>query len=148
TALTAEWDIPLISALYTKVANAPLTTVDLAALVVAIPATTLSKLVYQRSPFPDDAAVAAFKTSFTAATVTQHLSHATAAPTSAAGPVVATAEPTQAPRTVPPDASIFFRMVALVNRGVFIYTDTALDIDPEADEKPWLNTLALVQEWV
>ena len=138
SALTAEWTIPLISQLYTKVANAPLTTLDLISLAVAIPATTLSKLLYQRSPFPDDTALAAFTNTFTVASLTQHLPGGSTAPTTS----------TPAPRSVPPEVSAFFGLAALVNRGLFIFTDTALDADPDAGDMQWLNTLALVQEWL
>ncbi len=145
SALTAEWKIPLISPLYAKVAQAPLTTVDLVSLAVAIPANALSRLVYQRSPFPDDAALTRFKGTFSVASLTRHLPGTPA--TTDALPRVAETEPTDPPAG-PSAVAITFGMIGLFNRAVFIFTDTWLDADPEAEDKAWLNTLALAQGWL
>ena len=144
--LAAEWKIPLISPLYAKIAHAPLTTIDLVSLAVAIPANTLSKLVYQRSPFPDDNALARFTGTFTVASLTQQLPRTTST-TAEALPLVAATEATDPPPG-PSGVAITFGMIGLVNRGIFIFTDTWLDADPEAGDKAWLNTLALAQGWL
>ncbi|HYR12262.1 MAG TPA: hypothetical protein VEQ60_31030, partial [Longimicrobium sp.] len=66
-ALFAEWEIPVVSQLYKLFTGESLsiTPVDVAAWVVAIPSTLLSKVVLNRSPYPDDAALQRFKEGFT-----------------------------------------------------------------------------------
>ena len=59
------YTIPLVSELYEKIASAPLTALDLAALMAAIPATIFYKAVYGAAPFPSDSSVDEFKRNFT-----------------------------------------------------------------------------------
>jgi hypothetical protein len=70
--LNASWDIPFVSQFYSWITNgATLTTIDLIALVAAIPATLLYKILYDAAPFPDAASVTAFESSFSAQTMLQ-----------------------------------------------------------------------------
>lgn len=66
--LTAELDIPFVSALYQFVTgkDSGPSLLDLMSMVIAVPATILYKLVTQTAPFPDDASVTAFQQAFTA----------------------------------------------------------------------------------
>ncbi len=59
------YTIPSVSELYEKIASAPLTALDLAALMAAIPATIFYKVVYGAAPFPSDLSVDEFKRNFT-----------------------------------------------------------------------------------
>jgi hypothetical protein len=63
--LKAECDVPFVSAFYQWLAKAPLTPLDLVALIAAIPTTALYKAVTKAAPFPDQASVDLFKTSYT-----------------------------------------------------------------------------------
>lgn len=70
--LNAAWNIPFVSAFYSFLTDgAALTTLDLIALVVAVPATILYKITFGAAPFPDAASVTAFEQSFTAQTMLQ-----------------------------------------------------------------------------
>jgi hypothetical protein len=70
--LNAKWNIPFVSALYSWITDgAELTTIDLFALVMAIPTTILYKVIEGVAPFPDDASVRAFEQSFNAQTMLQ-----------------------------------------------------------------------------
>ena len=70
--LDAAWNIPLLSPLYEKISGgAELTTLDLIALVAAVPVTISYKVMEGRAPFPDDASLAAFTESFTASSMLQ-----------------------------------------------------------------------------
>ncbi|MGH3692918.1 MAG: hypothetical protein ACRDRX_02755 [Pseudonocardiaceae bacterium] len=66
-ALFARWEIPIVSQLYRLFTGKGLTItpVDVAAWVVAIPATIFSKVVVGRSPWPDDEDLKRFERSFT-----------------------------------------------------------------------------------
>jgi hypothetical protein len=65
--LNEDWDIPFVSQLYSFITDgASLTTLDLVALIVAIPMTLLYKLANGAAPFPDGASVDQFKASVTA----------------------------------------------------------------------------------
>lgn len=65
--LNEEWDIPFVSQFYSFITHgAKLTTIDLMALVLAVPTTILYKVVYNHAPFPDAASVDAFKAAFSA----------------------------------------------------------------------------------
>lgn len=65
--LNAEWNIPFVSDLYRLVTNgSKLTTLDLVALVLAVPGTILFKALKGAAPFPDSGSVAQFKTSLNA----------------------------------------------------------------------------------
>lgn len=64
-ALETHWDIPLVSPLYRRLTGgSELTTLDLIALVNAVPTTIAYKLLHEQAPFPDDAALEAYKASF------------------------------------------------------------------------------------
>jgi hypothetical protein len=64
---TEAWDIPLVSDLYRRITDgSELTTLDLIALMAAVPATIVYKGVNGSAPFPDEASVTAFKGSFNA----------------------------------------------------------------------------------
>lgn len=74
--LKAEWDIPFVTTFYryiTTDADHPngsaLTLLDLLSLVIAIPGTTLFKILKGKSPFADKDSVDAFKKSFTSSTM-------------------------------------------------------------------------------
>ncbi len=58
-ALDASIDIPVISAIYKKVARADLSLLDLVCLLAAIPVTVGYKLIVQAAPFPDNATTTA-----------------------------------------------------------------------------------------
>ncbi|MEY3441895.1 MAG: hypothetical protein RLZZ519_176, partial [Bacteroidota bacterium] len=59
--LNAEWKIPLVSELYQSITGGgKLTFLNLACLIVAVPATPIYKLAIGRSPFPDEAAIEGF----------------------------------------------------------------------------------------
>jgi hypothetical protein len=66
--LTEEWEIPIVSQLYQLITGESLTfrPMQLFALIVAIPATLLYKIVKGEAPFPDDAALGRFTGTFTA----------------------------------------------------------------------------------
>jgi hypothetical protein len=65
--LNAEWKIPFVSDLYRLVTNgSALTTLDLVALVLAVPGTILYKATQSAAPFPDNDSVTRFKTSLNA----------------------------------------------------------------------------------
>jgi hypothetical protein len=65
--LTEPWEIPLISSLYSWITDgSELTTLDLTAMIAAIPTTIFYKVLYDEAPFPDAASVTAFKASFNA----------------------------------------------------------------------------------
>ncbi len=67
TMLNEEWNIPVVSQLYSSIADgAALTTLDLVALMIAIPTTIVYKGEFDAAPFPTQASVAAFKQSFNA----------------------------------------------------------------------------------
>lgn len=65
--LQESWDIPFISDLYTEYISPgnELTALDLFSLMVAIPTTIIYKVVAQEAPFPDDAALRSFRSSYT-----------------------------------------------------------------------------------
>jgi len=65
TMLSEEWKIPFVSDFYKWLTGDDLTLIDLFALVLAIPATVAFKLLQRAAPFPDDASVTAFTSSFT-----------------------------------------------------------------------------------
>lgn len=68
--LNEEWDIPFLSQFYSSITRgAKLSTVDLMALVVAVPTTILYKVIYAHAPFPDAASLASFKAAFSAQTM-------------------------------------------------------------------------------
>lgn len=74
--LKAEWDIPFVTAFYRFITTdaghpdgSPLTLLDLLSLVIAIPTTTLFKILKGKSPFPDKTRVESFESSFTSATM-------------------------------------------------------------------------------
>jgi hypothetical protein len=70
--LNEAWNIPFVSAFYSWLTNgSTLTTIDLLALLIAIPATPLYKVIEGVAPFPDDSSVTAFENSFTAQTMLQ-----------------------------------------------------------------------------
>jgi hypothetical protein len=73
--LTAELDIPFVSALYQFVTgkDSGPSLMDLLSMVIAVPATILYKLVMGEAPFPDDASVAAFQQAFTAEALLQRV---------------------------------------------------------------------------
>ena len=63
--LKQDWNIPFVSDLYEDVTNSHLTTLDLGALIVAIPATVIYKITHnQMAPFPDEESVMQFKSVF------------------------------------------------------------------------------------
>jgi hypothetical protein len=65
--LNAEWNIPFVSDLYRLVTNgSKLTTLDLVALVLAVPGTILYKALKGVAPFPDSDSVAQFNSSLNA----------------------------------------------------------------------------------
>lgn len=65
--LNEEWNIPFVSQLYSFITGgSTLTTLDLVALLVAVPTTILYKIAHDSAPFPDDASVTAFESSFDA----------------------------------------------------------------------------------
>ena len=57
--LEAAIDIPVLSWVYQKYAGAPLSFMDLACLITAIPATIIYKIAHGTAPFPDDATTTA-----------------------------------------------------------------------------------------
>lgn len=57
--LEAPISIPVLSPIYQAIAGAPLSALDLACLVVAIPTTILYKVAMNAAPFPDDATTTA-----------------------------------------------------------------------------------------
>jgi hypothetical protein len=57
--LDATIDIPVLSWMYKKFAHAPLSFMDLACLITAIPATIIYKIAHGTAPFPDDATTSA-----------------------------------------------------------------------------------------
>jgi hypothetical protein len=69
--LKAEWKIPLVTAFYSHITNgSPLTILDVLSLVIAIPTTTIFKLLRVKdgkAPFPDQQSVEDFKRLFTSA---------------------------------------------------------------------------------
>jgi hypothetical protein len=70
--LNAEWNIPFVSDLYSMITNgATLTTIDLFALIAAIPTTALYKIVQGNAPFADEASVTTFKSLFSSQTMLQ-----------------------------------------------------------------------------
>ena len=70
--LNAAWNIPLLSALYSKISNgAELTTLDLIALVIAVPATITYKAIQDKAPFPDDTSLTTFRASVNAQSMLQ-----------------------------------------------------------------------------
>jgi hypothetical protein len=72
TLLNESWDIPVISQLYSFVTGgSDLTTLDLIALIAAIPVTFTYKIIYNSSPFPDGDSLSAFKNAFSAQTMLQ-----------------------------------------------------------------------------
>ncbi|MFV3406424.1 hypothetical protein ACNFIC_21100 [Pseudomonas sp. NY15463] len=65
--MNAKWNIPFVSDLYRFITNgSDLTTLDLMALVLAVPGTILFKVMQNAAPFPDQASVSRFKAAFTA----------------------------------------------------------------------------------
>ena len=73
TLLNEDWSIPLVSEIYQMASGKSLTfkPIDLFALIVAIPTTSVYKVIKQVAPYPDDAAVADLKANFTAAWLAQ-----------------------------------------------------------------------------
>ena len=70
--LNEPWNIPFVSQFYSFITGgSTLTTLDLVALIAAVPSTILYKLSYKSYPFPDDGSVNAFKASFNAQTMLQ-----------------------------------------------------------------------------
>lgn len=70
--LNAPWNIPFVSQLYGSITGgATLTTLDLLALIIAIPATVLYKLATGEAPFPTQESVDALTASFSAQTMLQ-----------------------------------------------------------------------------
>lgn len=71
--LKAEWKIPFVTAFYSHITNgSPLTILDVLSLVIAIPTTTIFKLLRLnegKAPFPTQQSVADFKRLFTSATL-------------------------------------------------------------------------------
>ena len=68
--LNEEWNIPFVSQFYSYITRgAKLTTIDLMALVLAVPTTIMYKVIYNAAPFPDDASLTAFKGAFSAQTM-------------------------------------------------------------------------------
>jgi hypothetical protein len=67
--LNEEWNIPFVSEFYSWLTDSELTTLDLVALMLAIPSTILYKAMNSAAPFPDDASVTAFEASFSAQTM-------------------------------------------------------------------------------
>lgn len=67
TLMNAKWNIPFVSDLYRLITNgSELTTLDLMALVLAVPGTILFKVMQNQAPFPDEASVQRFKAAFNA----------------------------------------------------------------------------------
>jgi len=65
--LNEEWDIPFVTTFYHWLTDgAPLSTLDIVALIAAIPTTILYKAIYGSAPFADQGSVDAFKASFNA----------------------------------------------------------------------------------
>ncbi|HET7436920.1 MAG TPA: hypothetical protein VFN10_19585 [Thermoanaerobaculia bacterium] len=65
--LTTQWNIPFLTALYSKITNGqPLTMINLIALMGAVPATILCNVATKSAPFPDAESLTAFVTSFDA----------------------------------------------------------------------------------
>lgn len=64
--LVKEVQIPLLSELFKSKVGKPLSAMNLMALIAAIPTTVLYKAIKGAAPFPDDASVTAFKSTFTA----------------------------------------------------------------------------------
>jgi hypothetical protein len=70
--LNESWDIPLVSDLYSWITDgSELTTLDLIALMAAVPTTIVYKALYDDAPFRDESSVDAFKSSFNAQTMLQ-----------------------------------------------------------------------------
>jgi hypothetical protein len=69
--LNEEWDIPFVSEFYSWITDgSDLTTLDLVALIAAVPATILYKLMNDgAAPFPNEGSVTAFTSSFSAQTM-------------------------------------------------------------------------------
>lgn len=65
--LFEDWEIPVLSQLYKLFTGSSLTIrpVSVVAWIAAIPTTILSKVILDRAPFPDDAALDRFKATFT-----------------------------------------------------------------------------------
>ncbi len=60
--LTTEIKIPFISPFYKMISgNSALTLLDLASLIIAVPATIFFKIAKNKAPFPDSASIASFK---------------------------------------------------------------------------------------
>jgi hypothetical protein len=81
--LNADWSIPLVSEIYQMATGKGLTfkPIDLFALTIAIPATSIYKVIKQVAPFPDDTAVSDLKAHFTAGCLAQRAFGTTAAAT-------------------------------------------------------------------
>ncbi len=74
--LNAEWEIPFVTAFYRYITTdpshpkgSPLKIQDLLSLVIAIPTTTIYKILKGKAPFPDKDSVEAFSNSITAETM-------------------------------------------------------------------------------
>jgi hypothetical protein len=65
--LTATWDVPLLSQLFTKFCNGQeLNFINLIALLIAVPVTTTYKIKFSAAPYPDQKSVDTFKNLFSA----------------------------------------------------------------------------------
>lgn len=64
--LTTEVKIPLLSEIFKDKVKCPLSALNLAALIAAIPTTIMYKAIHGAAPFPDEPSVAEFKLEFTA----------------------------------------------------------------------------------
>ncbi|HEX2567982.1 MAG TPA: hypothetical protein VH877_00400 [Polyangia bacterium] len=134
--LNAPWNIPFVSQLYSSITGGTtLTTLDLLALIVAIPATVLYKLATHEAPFPTDDSVTAFEASFNSATMLQAAGLAGAAAERAV--LAGTARDTTAwTGLVPPSASLLFAVGATVSQLFYSGLSCVLDILPPASPAP------------
>jgi hypothetical protein len=138
--LGRAWNIPVVSPLYAKYFESELTTLDLMALVVAVPSTALYKVLFKAPPFPDDAAVARASALYTRA----NLQRMSGWPKALGGVVAAVAATDDPPPNDYVVCKKLFQVASGINRLVFTIPDTLLDVTAKSKD---LARLQVLNEW-
>lgn len=149
TMLNATWHIPFVSDLYKSISGGqPLTVLDVLALIVAIPATTIHKVILGAAPFATAAALTRFQ-----AWLTPSWLAGVASPASgpAANTAIGAATPPGAEPPTDAEREALATLVGVVAMPVcFVYGAVALVLDvlPLGSPVPGpLEQLALLLEW-
>ena len=133
--MSAEWDIPFVSALYRHVTDGPMTAVNIVSLILAVPATALYTLGKKAPPFADEAAVKTFQQNFTAANILGALGAKQRAGVAADVPALSDTW------------TDFFGYLSCANLLVNAATSTIVDSEPPIPLPNWFPTPGKLITW-